>query len=177
MRTPIIIDPGLRDCETRDIGHRTIRILLLAAIMAMANLVHAQSYSNDFENGYTWYPPWLNLNIVADSTDGTVNHVCLCDSLHEYGLGFSVEAGTMFPRQNVNCKYEFLFKTESKTTQAQIVFSIDDDSGNRYWNAYPLQNYINDTAEWSQANLDLNFPADYFSESIHLERREGKIGF
>ena len=130
--------------------------------MAIANWVHAQSYSNDFENDYTWYPPWFNLNIVADSTG---NHICFCDSIHEYGLGFAVEAGKIYPRQNVNCKYEFLFKTDAESTQAEIVFSIDDDSiGNKYWCAYPLQNYVNDTAEWSQASLDLNFPFDYIGK-------------
>ena len=151
------------DTRLRTLGHRTIHIVLLAAVMAISNLVHAQSYSNDFENGYTWYPPWFNLHIAADSTANTVNHTCLCDSIHEYGLGFSIEAGKMYPRQNVNCKYAFLFKA-SHETQAEVVFSIDDDSGNRYWCAYPLQNYINDTAEWSQASLDLNFPFDYIGE-------------
>ena len=138
-----------------------INIIMLAAFMALANWAHAQSYSNDFENGYTWYPPWFNLNIVADSTG---NHICVCDTIHEYGLGFAIEAGKIYPRQNVNCKYEFLFKIDAESTQAEIVFSIDDDSGNRYWNAYPLQNYMNDTAEWSQASLDLNFPCDYIGE-------------
>ena len=157
----------------------------------MANHVNAQSYSNDFENGYTWYPPWFNLNIVADSTDGTMNHVCLCDTLHEYGLGFAIEAEKHYPNQNINCKYACrvtrghapLLLTADSTfatgghdplslpaaSKAKIVISIDDDSGNRYWCAYPLQNYINNTAEWSQVSLDLNFPADYFNESSKLK--------
>ena len=171
MRTPIINI----DAKHRTMGHRTIRVLLLAVLMAMTNLVQAQSYSNDFENGYTWYPPWFNLNIVADSTG---NHVCLCDSIHEYGLGFSIEAGKNYPRQNIRCQYEFRFKALltglptggnaplflPAASKAQIVFSIDDDHGNRYWTAYPLQNYMNDTAEWSQVSLDLNFPSDYIGE-------------
>ncbi|MBO7103116.1 MAG: hypothetical protein J6W02_05480, partial [Bacteroidaceae bacterium] len=141
---------------------------MLFLALAMANLVHAQSYSNDFENGYTWYPPWFNLRIAADSTANTVNHVCLCDSIHEYGLGFAIEAGKMYPRQNVNCKYGFLFKA-SHETQAEVVFSIDDENGNRYWSAYPLRNYVNDTAEWSQMRLDLNFPFDYITENGKLK--------
>ncbi len=39
--------------------------------------------------------------------------------------------------------------------------SIDDTIRNRYWNAYPLANYVDNTAEWSRAQLDLNFPYDY----------------
>ena len=143
-----------------------INIILLAAVMAIANLVHAQSYSNDFENGYTWYPPWFNLNIVADTTG---NHICLCDSIHEYGLGFAIDAGKLYPHQNVNCKYEFLFKTDVKDTRAEVVISIDDSIGNRYWNAYPLARFVNDTAEWSHASLDLNFPSDYFNENSKLK--------
>jgi hypothetical protein len=133
---------------------------MLFLALAMPNLVHAQSYSNDFENGYEWYPPWFNLNIVADSTG---NHVCLCDTLHEYGVGFVIDAGQQYPRQNINCRYGFQFQAK-KDTQANLVFSIDDDHGNRYWTAYPLQNYVNDTAEWSQVSLDLNFPSDYIGE-------------
>ena len=139
---------------------------MLAAVMVMANWVHAQSYTNDFENGYTWYPPWFNLNIVADSTATGANFVCLCDSINEYGLGFAIEAGKMYPRQNVKCKYEFLFKSNTKDTQAEVVLSIDDSTGNHYWNAYPLARFVNDTAEWSQVNLDLNFPCDYIGEGI-----------
>ena len=100
----------------------------------MANRVNAQSYSNDFENGYEWYPPWSNLRLAADDDTLMGNHVCLCDTLHEYGLGFSIEAGKNFPRQNIRCQYEFRFKAKHET-QAQVVFSIDNDGGNRYWNA------------------------------------------
>ena len=150
------------DTKHGTLGHRTIHTVLLAAIMAISNLVHAQSYSNDFENGYTWYPPWSNLHLVADSTEAGVNQVCLCDSIHEYGLGFSFEAGKNYPRQNVNCQYQFKFKAQSET-QAEVVFSIDEGN-KKYWQAYPLADFVNDTAEWSQMRLDLNFPFDYIGE-------------
>ena len=137
-----------------------INIILLAAIMAMANLVHAQSYSNDFENHLEGSQPWFNLNIVTDSTG---NHICVCDSIHEYGFGFVIDAGRQYPRQNINCQYGFRFKAQT-TTRADLVFSVDDDNGNRYWNAYPLMTYVNDTTEWSQLYINLNFPFDYIGE-------------
>ena len=137
-------------------------ILLTAFLLIMTYGGHAQSYSNDFENGYTWYPPWSNLRLVADSTEAGINHVCLCDSIHEYGLGFSFEAGKNYPRQNVNCKYQFKFKAQLET-QAEIVFTIDEGN-KKYWQAYPLADFVNDTAEWSQMRLDLNFPFDYIGE-------------
>ena len=121
---------------------------------------YAQSYSNDFENQYTWYPPWLNLDIVADSTDAGVNFVCLCDAAREYGLGFSVEAGKNHPRQNIRCQYSFRFKAETDT-QAEIVITINDSTGTRFWQAYPLDHFVSDTTEWPQASLDLVFPSDY----------------
>ena len=157
-RTPI----NIIDTRLGTLGHRIIHIVLLAAVMAISNLVHAQSYSNDFENGYTWYPPWSNLRLVADSTEAGVNQVCLCDSIHEYGLGFSFEAGKNYPRQNVNCKYQFKFKAQPET-QAEVVFSIDEGN-KKYWQAYPLADFVNDTAEWSPMCLDLNFPFDYIGE-------------
>ena len=132
----------------------------MAAILLMANWVSAQSYANDFESQHEGNQPWFNMNIVADSTG---NHICVCDTIHEYGFGFVIDAGHQFPRQSVNCQYEFKFKAQ-KGTQADLVFSIDDDNGNRYWCAYPLQNYVNDTAEWSQLHINLNFPSDYIGE-------------
>ena len=135
----------------------------------MGILAHAQTYTNNFENGYTWYPPWFNLHLMADSTAAEGNFVCLCDSIHEYGLGFSIDAGKNYPHQNINFRYDFLFKTDTIDTKAEFVVSIADSIGSRYWNAYPLRDFVNDTAEWSQAHFDLNFPFDYFSESGKLK--------
>jgi len=150
------------DTKHGTVGHRTIHIVLLAAVMAISNLVYAQSYSNDFENGYIWYPPWSNLRLVADSTEAGVNQVCLCDSIHEYGLGFSFEAGKNYPRQNVNCQYQFMFKAQPET-QAQVVFCINEGN-KKYWQAYPLADFVNDTAGWSLMHINLNFPFDYIGE-------------
>ena len=136
------------------------RIILLCAAMFIAFTAKAQVFYNDFENRHEWMTPWFNLHIVADSSAAEENYVCICDSIHEFGLGFGINAGKDFPNQNVNCKFDFLFKADANT-QAEIVVSIDDTIRNRYWAAYPLADYVNDTAEWSQVQLDLNFPASY----------------
>ena len=145
-----------------------INIILLATFLLMANMVRAQSYSNDFENGYEWVTPWLNLHLAADDDTLAGNHVCLCDTLHEYGLGFSLGADHMPIKQNLNCKYSFRFKA-NPDTQADIVITINDSAGVRYWNAYPLADFKSDTSEWSQVSLDLNFPSDYFNNSSKLK--------
>ena len=153
-----------------------MRRLLFTVLLLIAGFtVKAQLYSNDFENQYTWYPPWTNLKIVADSTALTGSYVCACDSTQEYGLGYVLKAGEVYPRQNINIKYEFLFRTESEKPNAVVAFSIDDETGNKYWNAYLLANYVNDTSLWSRVNLDLNFPADYIGNgkiSIFIWNRE-----
>lgn len=136
------------------------RIILFCAAIFATFLAKAQVYTNDFENRQEWNAPWFNLHIVADSSATEVNYVSICDSIHEYGLGFGINAGKNFPNQNVNCKYDFMFKADANT-QADIVVSIDDTVRNRYWAAYPLSNYVNDTTDWSQVQLDLNFPASY----------------
>lgn len=139
-----------------------MRRLIFTVLLLIAGLASkAQLYSNDFENQYTWYPPWSNLRIIADSTALEGSFVCVCDSTMEYGLGYAVEAGNLYPRQNINIKYEFLFRTENSTPHAVIAFSIDDETGNKYWNSYSLASFVNDTAVWSRMHLDLNFPADY----------------
>ena len=141
-----------------------IRIILLWIALLVSITTWAQIYSNDFENRQEWNAPWINLQIVADSSAAEENFVCICDSDHEYGLGFSITVGKEFNNQNVNCRFGFLCKADTNT-QADIVVSIDDTIRNRYWNAYPLANYVNDTAEWSQVQLDFNFPASYIQNS------------
>ena len=125
------------------------RIILLCAAMFIAFTAKAQVFYNDFENRHEWMTPWFNLHIVADSSAAEENYVCICDSVHEFGLGFGINAGRDFPNQNVGFKYDFLFKADANT-QAEIVASIDDTIRNRYWAAYPLSDYMNDTAECSQ---------------------------
>ena len=137
-----------------------IRIILLWSALLVSLTTRAQVYSNDFENRQEWNSPWINLQIVADSSAMEENFICICDSSQEYGLGFSINSGKEFPNQNVNCKFDFLFKADN-ATQADVVVSIDDTIRNRYWASYPLANYLNDTTEWSQAQLEFNFPASY----------------
>ena len=136
------------------------RIILLCTTLFASFFAKAQIYTNDFENRQEWNAPWFNLHIVADSTSAEENFVCICDSLHEYGFGFGINAGQMLPNQNVSCKFGFRFKANTDT-QADIVVSIDDTIRNRYWTAYPLADYVDDTAEWSLIQLKLNFPSSY----------------
>ena len=136
----------------------SIRIAALLIVLFAPLLAKAQVYSNDFENRQEWNLPWLNLNIVADSTSAEENFVCICDSLHEYGLGFGIDKP--FPNQNISCKYSFRFKAMA-ATKAALVISIDDTLRNRYWASYPLSDYIVGGSEWFEAHFDLVFPADY----------------
>ena len=140
------------------------KILLLCTAMFATFTAKAQIYSNDFENRQEWNAPWFNLHIVADSSATEENYVSICDTTHEYSLGFEINAGKDFPNQNVSLIYDFLFKADANT-QADIVVSIDDTIRNRYWAAYPLADYVNDTAEWSQVQLNLIFPACYTQDS------------
>ena len=135
-------------------------MILLCATVFTSLTAKAQIYTNDFENRQEWNAPWFNLHIVADSSATEENYVSICDTIHEYGLGFGINADRNFHNQNVSFKYDFLFKAEVNT-QADIVVSIDDTIRNRYWAAYPLADYVNDTTDWSQVQLDLNFPASY----------------
>ena len=141
---------------------RSIWIIILLFTAGFS--ARAQLYSNDFENQYTWYPPWFNINIVADSTALEGKYVCVCDSTMEYGLGISFEAGKLYPRKNINIRYEILFRTENTNPQAVIAFSIDDSTGNKYWQSYSLGDFVSDTASWSKMSLNLNFPTDYIGK-------------
>ncbi len=146
----------------------SLRVIILILVWLHAGLLHAQTYTNDFENQYTWYLPWHNLHIEADSTAEAENYVCVCDTTHEFGLGFIIEAGKEHPNQNIRCQYDFLFKANADT-RAKVVFTIDGEKGNRYWNAYPLQDFVDENADWSAAHFDLVFPSDYFTGNGELK--------
>lgn len=140
-----------------------LKTLLLLASVSMAEIMNAQSFSNDFENQNEWLQPWFNIHIVADSDTLSGNHICLCDSIHEYGFGFGINAGTDFPRQNIHCHYEVDFRSPDSLLDALIVTSID--GGNKpYWNAYPLSEFRSDSTEWSHIKIDRDFPFDYIGE-------------
>ena len=139
-----------------------IRIVFLWVALTAFLSARAQVYSNDFENLQEWNLPWLNLHIVADSSATKINHVCICDSLRDYGLGFVID--NAFPNKNVSCRYGFRFKAKTDT-KATIVISIDDTIHNRYWASFPLADYVDNNSDWSEAQLDLVFPFDYTQDS------------
>lgn len=139
----------------------------------------AQTFTNDFENGGEWLLPWFNIHIVPDGDSLSGNHVCLCDSIHEYGFGFGINAGTDFPMQNIHCRYEFDFRSPDSLLNALVVLSID--GGNKpYWNAYPLTNFETDSSGWAHASFNLSFPYDYIGEGqvkCYLWNREKNVIF
>lgn len=87
-----------------------------------------------------------------------------CDSTQEYGPGFTIEAGKLFPQQNINVQYNFRFKAGNDHPQALLVFEVKDGTNCTYWQGYPLEGFVNDTAEWSTVSIHQNFPLDYIGK-------------
>lgn len=139
------------------------KLILLWMLLLSAGIAKAQSYSNDFENQNEWLAPWLNLHIMPEADSLIINHFCLCDSVHEYGLGFGINAGTAFPRQNIRCRFAFDLRSPDTLRDAVMVFSINE--GNKpYWNAYPLSGLEPDSTGWAHVSFNFNFPYDYIGE-------------
>lgn len=139
------------------------KLILLWMLLLSAGIAKAQSYSNDFENQNEWLAPWLNLHIMPEADSLIINHFCLCDSVHEYGLGFGINAGTAFPRQNIRCRFAFDLRSPDTLRDAVMVFSINE--GNKpYWNAYPLSCLEPDSIGWAHVSFNFNFPYDYIGE-------------
>ena len=140
-----------------------LRWVALCAVMLLARFAKAQSFIQDFENPDEWIAPWINVHIVPDGDSLSGNHICLCDSIFEYGFGFGINAGADFPGQNILCRFEFDFRSPDSLTNALVVFNID--GGNKpYWNAYPLTDFEPDSTGWAHARFRFNFPIDYIGE-------------
>lgn len=165
----------------------SFRLAWLCSLLLMSVGLKAQHFSNDFESQNEWLAPWFNVHIMPDGDSLSSNHVCLCDSNHEYGLGFGINAGTDFPHQNIHCRYEFDFRSPDSLVEALLVTSID--GGDKpYWNALPLNAFRSDSTDWSHVKLDFNFPFDYIGagqiksyiwnkghETLHFDNAELSI--
>lgn len=137
----------------------TKRLLLLAVALLMTLVAKAQSFSNDFENGYTWYPPWQNIVIEIDSTDNN-NHYCLCDTTREYGLGIEWEQPDSLNGKNLHLNFQADFRYPDTIGSGVLALSITQEVNIRFWKSYPLDAFANDSAQWFHALLDINLPAD-----------------
>jgi hypothetical protein len=156
-----------------------LRLAALCAVMLLTHFAKAQSFIQDFENPDGWLAPWIGVHIVPDGDSLSGNHICLCDSIYEYGFGFSINAGTEFPRQNIRCRFEFDFSSPDSLLNALVVFNID--GGDKpYWSSYPLTNFKPDSTGWARARFSLNFPMDYIGEGRilgYIWNRENEILF
>ena len=143
-------------------------LILLWLVLLATNWAKAQSYSVDFESDSAWFEPWFNVyDIAFDGNSLAGNHFSLCDSVRDYGLGFGIQAGTEFPRQNVHCRFAFDFRSPDTLREAMVVFSIDH--GNKpYWNAFPLIDFKPDSTGWAHASFSLDFPFDYIGKGSIL---------
>ena len=144
---------------------RLLFLFIIPITLCLSRQAVAQSYHNDFENGNPWLQPWGNIHILDDSTAHSGNRLCLCDSIHEFGLGFQCIADEAYPDQNIHLQFDAWFRNTFNNGETLLVTSINDSTSNRYWNSYPLSAFANDSADWFPVKLDLHFPHDYLKGS------------
>ena len=140
---------------------RHLRIIALLILLAAGLTARAQLYHNNFDNGWTWFPPWTNIIIATDSAQTTSGYVCLCDSNQEFGLGFSYPIPDSLNGRNLFVRFEADYRYPDTLATGSIVFTITNGDETRYWNSYPLSNYANDSAGWFHFSLEINIPNDY----------------
>ena len=140
------------------------RIIALLILLTAGLTTKAQLYRNDFDNRYTWYPPWENIIIGTDSTLTEGNYVCLCDTVHEFGLGFNYPIPDTLNGRNLFLRFEADYRFPDTIATGDIVLTITDGNETRYWTSYHLSNYANDSAQWFHVVIDLNIPNDYLQD-------------
>ena len=137
------------------------RIITLLLLLAAGLSARAQLYHNDFDNGWTWYPPWINIVIASDSTLTADNLVCVCDTAKEYGLGFHYPIPDTLNGRNLYVHFEADYRYPDTVGKGEIVFTIVDGEKTRYWNKYQLNDHANDSAGWFHFSFETNIPNDY----------------
>ena len=135
-------------------------ILLLLFLLPLGAMAQ-QALETDFES-WNYNPNWKNVYIRTDSTAHSGTHVCLCDTLQEFGFGFQFNNEYLLQKQNVRIEYEAWHKIVLNQGEVSIAVNITDSEGkNRYWQSYALSTPVNDSSEWFKTNLDLWFPFDH----------------
>ena len=140
---------------------RSLRVIALLLILTAGLSARAQLYRNNFDNGYTWYPPWENLVIGSDSTLAEGDLVCVCDTTKEFGLGFDYKVPDTLRERNLHLRFEADYRFPDTTGSSEIAISIDKASKNLYWTSYPLTPFGNDSAQWFHVAIETNIPNDY----------------
>ena len=135
-------------------------LILLMLCLTTTIATQAQHYSDDFENGYSWYPPWYNIHLLADSTIEN-QHVSLCDSTMEFGLGFSYKVPDSIIGKNLHIAFQADYRFPDTLGDGQLVFSIKSNENYNFWQSYYLSDYANDSAAWFPVHIELNLPADH----------------
>ena len=140
---------------------KAVRWFLVMLCLALGLHAQAQHYANDFDNQYTWYPPWTNIHILADSSQV----VTYCDSTIEYGLGISIAMPDSLIGQNLHFAFQADFRFPDTLGSGELVLSITRQDEGVFWQNYPLNTYANDSAAWFPVHFEINLPADRLSES------------
>ena len=139
--------------------------LILFSLIAWSLTAKGQHFSNDLEfNIYDF--PWFNVYPTLDTTFGTENHVSVCDSLIEYGLGFEYPVPKNLFGKNLLLRYDADFRFPDTLGQGDIVLTILRDGQTLYWQSYALSHYANDSAQWFHAAFETHIPFDYLEHSI-----------
>ncbi|MBQ1665276.1 MAG: hypothetical protein II061_04360, partial [Bacteroidaceae bacterium] len=146
------------------------KTISLAFFLFTVLTLHAQTYHNDFENGYTWYPPWQNIVIQADSltldsTASVIQHYCLCDSTMEFGLGFNLTLHDSLTHQNLHLHYQTDYRYAGTTGHGEIVFAVIREGKTIVWQNHPLPEPSHDSTQWHPFSMDIDLPADYLPGS------------
>ena len=162
-------------------GKHLFRTIWLALLLMMALTVQGQTFRNDFENGYNWYPPWTNLRIVADTIleeqpgtdtltfDTLINRRCECGPDQEFGMGFSYAFPDSLQGRNLHLAFQADYRFPDTLVEGQLVFTIKQAGQYVLWKGLDLKPYANDSADWFQVSVELNLPADHLiGNTIHF---------
>ncbi|MBR4392336.1 MAG: hypothetical protein IKT08_09570 [Bacteroidales bacterium] len=145
-----------------------IHIALLTCCLLTTIVVQAQTFRDDFENQYTWYPPWSQIQLAVDSshvaTDSTLmeyNTYCLCDTTMEFGLDFNFPIADSLWGRNLHLNFQADYRFPDTLGQGELVFIIHKNGKDCFWQSHPLDDFSNDSAAWFHVHIDLDIPADY----------------
>ena len=136
---------------------------LILLCLAFSLTSRAQHFANDFENKYTWYPPWTNINIINDSISPENQYLCQCDSTMEYGLGFHYQIPDSLYGKNLQLNFHADYRFPDTISSGEIVFAIKHEEEYHFWQSYKMTPFANDTAAWFPVDIELNFPSDYLT--------------
>lgn len=150
-----------------------ISSLLFIIITSVSSCFNNINDNNSSQNIHTFFNDfeeenlnsiWKKQYIKNDTLAFSGNNVCECPPDLLYAFGFDLNMDDSIGNRNAVFTFDMMIKSESKLN-AKLILSIQNESKNVLWKAFPLSNGFVQENQWYSSDFEFNIPNDIIKGS------------